>query len=270
MFAEIAIHPNERVVRRLSDPSVHGNMRVLVRHTAYEPWKVLWDCAAAGVLLLLAAPVILLAGLLVKLTSRGPVFYFQTRLGKFGQRFRICKIRTMYHNCERLTGHVWATKGDPRITPVGRILRKFHIDELPQLWNVVCGEMSLVGPRPERPEFMGLLVSIPGYSSRLLVKPGLSGLAQVQLPPDSDLNSVHKKLRFDLYYMRNLGFGFDLRIILATVLYLLGFSSETACKVLLLPDEAAVEEAEQARMRRPAPVGGPHQPRTRQMTQQVA
>lgn len=250
MFAEIVIHPEERMIRRHSDPSLHGNMRVVVRHSAYDRWKSCWDFAAAFCLFLLAVPVIVIAALLVKLTTRGPAFYSQIRLGRYGQQFWILKLRTMYHNCERLSGARWASKGDNRITPLGRILRKLHIDELPQLWNVLRGEMSLVGPRPERPEFTPELGrTISGYNNRLLIKPGLTGLAQVQLPPDSDLASVRKKLRFDLYYMRNIHFTLDLRIIGGTILYLLRIPPETACWMVGLPSAATVEAAEEARQR---------------------
>src|SRR5438034_8127979 len=119
-----------------------------------------WLCKTPGewvlalLLSLLLAPVLLLAMLLVKLTSRGPVLYCQTRLGRHGRPFTIFKIRTMHHNCEHNSGPRWATARDPRVTPIGRILRRTHVDELPQLWNVLRGEMGLVGPRPERPEFV--------------------------------------------------------------------------------------------------------------------
>src|SRR5205823_3448469 len=107
---------------------------------------------------------------------------------RFGEPFIILKLRTMYDRCEAKTGAAWATRNDPRVTPVGRVLRKLHIDELPQLLNILRGDMSLVGPRPERPEFVGPLSrALPGYADRLQVRPGLTGLAQIQLPPDSDL-----------------------------------------------------------------------------------
>src|SRR5439155_12868491 len=122
--------------------------------------------------------VTLLSMLLVKLTSRGPALYTQTRLGRNGRPFTIYKLRTMQHRCESLTGARWSTPGDPRITPVGRFLRKTHLDELPQLWNVLRGDMALVGPRPERPEFVPQLEqAVPHYRDRLLVRPGVSGLA---------------------------------------------------------------------------------------------
>jgi lipopolysaccharide/colanic/teichoic acid biosynthesis glycosyltransferase len=183
------------------------------------------DYIGALVLLLLTAPIFLLAAIAVKLTSRGPVIYSQTRTGKDGKPFTVFKIRTMTHNCENNTGAVWASPGDPRITLVGRWLRRTHIDELPQLWNILRGEMSLVGPRPERPEFVVRLEqALPDYRKRLALKPGLSGLAQMQLPPDTDLESVGRKLVYDLYYVDRGTLWLDIRIILCTV-----------CKVLHLP-----------------------------------
>jgi lipopolysaccharide/colanic/teichoic acid biosynthesis glycosyltransferase len=179
--------------------------------------KWIFDVAVAGVLLFLTAPVIFLAMCLIKLTSRGPALYTQTRLGKDGKPFVIYKLRSMVHKCESLTGARWSTPGDPRITTLGRIFRKTHIDELPQLWNVLAGDMSLVGPRPERPEFVPQLEhAIAHYRSRLSMKPGVTGLAQVQLPPDTDLASVRLKLAYDLYYVRHANIWFDLRIVFAT------------------------------------------------------
>ncbi|HEY1127310.1 MAG TPA: sugar transferase, partial [Actinomycetota bacterium] len=129
------------------------------------------DIAVASMVLVFAAPVVALAWILVRLTSAGPGFYSQERVGRNGESFVILKLRTMYHECEADSGVQWATKNDSRVTPVGRILRKLHVDELPQLLNILSGEMSLVGPRPERPEFVGPLSSaIPGYNDRLLVR----------------------------------------------------------------------------------------------------
>lgn len=185
--------------------------------------KTVLDAAAAFVLLVLTAPLLLLAMVLVKLTSRGPVVYTQTRLGRNGKPFIIYKIRTMVHECESLTGARWSTPGDTRITPVGRWLRHMHLDELPQLWNVLRGDMSLIGPRPERPEFVPHLeMAIPLYRQRLLVRPGVTGLAQVQLPPDSDLDSVRTKLAYDLHYVFAMGFWLDVRIYFATACKLIG------------------------------------------------
>src|SRR5439155_23304893 len=166
--------------------------------------KVAVDFCLALVILILALPVFVLAALAVKLTSRGPIFYCQTRTGKGGRPYTIYKIRSMRHDCESKTGACWSLPGDSRITLVGYFLRHTHVDELPQLWNVIRGDMSLVGPRPERPEFVGKLAAVfPDYHKRLAVRPGVSGLAQIQLPADTDLESVWRKLLYDLYYVEH-------------------------------------------------------------------
>jgi lipopolysaccharide/colanic/teichoic acid biosynthesis glycosyltransferase len=191
--------------------------------TWYDPCKRVVEGLLAVVLLVLATPVMVLACLIVKLTSRGPALYSQTRVGRFGRPYTIYKIRTMLHDCEKASGPRWASAHDPRITPIGRFLRRTHIDELPQLWNVIWGEMSLIGPRPERPEFTAHLEqAVPRYSERLLVRPGMTGLAQLRLPPDTDLNSVRRKLVYDLYYIRRASPLLDLQILLGTACYLLG------------------------------------------------
>jgi lipopolysaccharide/colanic/teichoic acid biosynthesis glycosyltransferase len=203
--------------------------------------KYYGDFVVAVVLLVLSLPFIALAALLVKLTSRGPVLYSQTRLGLHGREFKIHKIRTMIHNCEHQSGPRWSTPGDPRITRVGRFLRATHIDELPQLWNVLRGEMSLVGPRPERPEFAySLEALIPLYGERLIVRPGVTGLAQVQLPPDSDLEGVRRKLAYDLHYIQRLSFWLDVKIVLATVLKVFGARFITLRKILGFPNSDSV------------------------------
>jgi len=189
----------------------------------YGPCKRTAEVVAALGLLLLLGPVILVAALLVKLTSRGPAFYIQTRLGRRGRPFRMFKLRTMYDNCEALSGICWSRPGDRRITPLGNLLRKSHVDELPQLVNVLLGHMSLVGPRPERPEFLPVLEqALVGYCDRLKVRPGVTGLAQVQLPPDTDLASVKLKLTYDLYYVDRMGPWLDFRILLATITKVFG------------------------------------------------
>jgi lipopolysaccharide/colanic/teichoic acid biosynthesis glycosyltransferase len=178
------------------------------------------DVVLALLILVVAAPVVALAALLVKLTSRGPVLYSQTRVGRGGRPFTMYKIRSMYHDCEKVSGARWCRTGDPRVLPIGRLLRRTHIDELPQVWNILRGEMALVGPRPERPEFVPQLEqAIPGYRDRLLVLPGVTGLAQIHLGPDTDLASVERKLMFDLYYIKHQGFWCDLRILLATTVH---------------------------------------------------
>jgi lipopolysaccharide/colanic/teichoic acid biosynthesis glycosyltransferase len=209
---------------------------------AYLSVKASLDFGAALTLLVLTAPLIGLAMVLVKLTSRGPALYAQIRLGKYGQPFTIYKIRTMTHDCESLTGPRWSMPGDVRITALGRWLRHTHLDELPQLWNVLRGDMSLVGPRPERPEFAPRLErAVPHYRKRLQVRPGVTGLAQVQLPADSDLNSVRIKTAYDLFYIRNLGVMLDLRLAWATLFKLVGLSFASLCSLFGLPRREVIE-----------------------------
>jgi lipopolysaccharide/colanic/teichoic acid biosynthesis glycosyltransferase len=194
-------------------------------------------------LLALTLPLMLVAALLVKLTSRGPVFYSQTRLGRYGQPYRIYKIRTMTHNCESVSGAQWSKPGDSRITPVGSFLRRTHIDELPQLWNVLCGDMGLVGPRPERPEFVPELErAIPFYRDRLLVRPGITGLAQVQLPPDTDMDSVRRKLAHDLYYVRQMSLWLDIRILFSTAFSFMGLPYSLSRWLLRMPGGEHVQQ----------------------------
>jgi lipopolysaccharide/colanic/teichoic acid biosynthesis glycosyltransferase len=208
----------------------------------YLPAKAAADFVFALMLLVTTAPLMLLAMLLVKLTSRGPVLYTQTRVGRGGMPFTIYKIRTMTHRCESLTGACWSKPGDSRITPVGRWLRRTHLDELPQLWNVLRGDMALIGPRPERPEFVPQLEqAIPYYRARLQVRPGVTGLAQVQLPPDMDLGSVRIKLTYDLFYVQNAGVWLDARIYLATILHMAGAPFAWIARLLRFPGRSTIE-----------------------------
>ncbi len=210
----------------------------------YGACKATLDFALALGLLVLTAPLVAAAMMLIKLTSRGPALYTQTRLGKGGRPFIIYKLRTMVHRCENLTGPRWSTPGDPRITWLGRILRKTHVDELPQLWNVLRGDMSLVGPRPERPEFVPQLEqAIPHYRARLFVKPGVTGLAQVQLPPDTDLASVRLKLAYDLHYVQYGGLWLDFRILACTGLKVLAMPFKLLRRLFCLPRKEVVEAA---------------------------
>jgi lipopolysaccharide/colanic/teichoic acid biosynthesis glycosyltransferase len=208
----------------------------------YLSCKTALDVTAALLLLVLAAPLILLAALLVKLTSRGPAFYTQDRVGRDGRVFTIYKIRTMIHNAESLTGPRWSIPGDPRITWFGQFLRLSHIDELPQLLNILRGEMSLVGPRPERPEFLPeLQQSLPAYRDRLAVRPGVTGLAQVHLPADTDLESVRRKLLYDLYYLQHRSLLLDLRIVGCTLLYAFGVPFRLSRQLFRIPSRQVVE-----------------------------
>jgi lipopolysaccharide/colanic/teichoic acid biosynthesis glycosyltransferase len=148
----------------------------------------------------------------------------------------------MTHDCERLSGPRWSTRGDSRVTFVGGFLRRSHTDELPQLWNVLRGEMSLIGPRPERPEFVMQFVRLlPRYAERLLIRPGLSGAAQIQLGPDTDLDSVRRKLAYDLYYVQHLGPWLDCRIACGTLGHLVGWRPERLRYFLGLPGLGAVQ-----------------------------
>lgn len=200
------------------------------------------DRLAALILLLLLAPLMLLVAVAIKIDSLGgPVLFLQERVGLerrdrehgasprgglpdrrrrpgVGQLFQMCKFRTMVPNAERSTGPVWATEHDPRITRVGSVLRKLRIDEFPQLFNVLRGEMRLIGPRPERPHFVNRLIQeVPGYEHRLRVPPGITGLAQIEKSYDSSLDDVRTKVMYDRYYVENQCKLLDLKIIFWTL-----------------------------------------------------
>lgn len=177
------------------------------------------DVLGAVVGSMVAAPLFVLVAMAVKLTSPGPVFYHQRRVGLRGHIFWVHKFRSMRVDAEALTGAVWARpEGDPRVTPVGRFLRKSRLDELPQLWNILKGEMSFVGPRPERPEFVTDLTKvIPYYGQRHIIRPGLTGWAQVCYTYGASTEDALQKLQFDLYYIKNLSLSLDLYILFETV-----------------------------------------------------
>ena len=217
----------------------------------YSRIKAAADFCLACLLFAAALPVIALLAMLVKRSSPGPAFYQQTRLGLGGRQFQIWKLRTMTHNCEAHTGPVWSGENDPRVTPIGRILRDTHLDELPQLWNVLRGEMSLIGPRPERPEIARRLeLAVPGFGLRLGIKPGLTGLAQLRLPPDQDVAQVPQKLAQDLYYLRNHGLFLDLRILISTIFFMI--SAGSCCfSSLMLPGMAPATQQPMPRQERP-------------------
>lgn len=184
------------------------------------------DYVVASIAIVIASPVMLAAMFVVKISSRGAAIYTQTRLGQHGRTFTIYKIRTMVLDAESLTGPRWSFPGDPRITRVGHVLRTLHLDELPQLWNVLRGEMSLVGPRPERPEIAAKLrKKIAGYDRRLLVKPGLTGYAQIHLPPDETIENVREKLKYDLVGQSNQSVRFHLAILACTALKVVGLTT---------------------------------------------
>ncbi|MFC0590870.1 TIGR03013 family XrtA/PEP-CTERM system glycosyltransferase [Novosphingobium aquiterrae] len=179
--------------------------------------KRVFDIAASSLLLLLSAPLIALFALLVKLDSKGPAFFRQRRVGLYGQDFNVIKLRSMRDDAEA-NGAQWAQKDDPRVTRLGQFIRKTRIDELPQTWTVLKGEMSFVGPRPERPEFVcELEQQLPYYAERHMVKPGITGWAQINYPYGASIQDSRHKLEYDLYYAKNYTPFLDLLILLQTL-----------------------------------------------------
>ena len=188
--------------------------------------KRAFDVFVSLVVLVLTVPLILLFALLVKLESKGPALYRQKRVGLFGQHFEVIKLRSMRQDAE-VDGAKWAQKDDPRITRIGRFIRTVRIDELPQLWSVLKGEMSFVGPRPERPQFVTELEEqLPFYAERHMVKPGITGWAQINYPYGASIEDSRKKLEYDLYYAKNYSPFLDVLILLQTA------------RVILWPDGA--------------------------------
>ena len=176
------------------------------------------DIFASLTLLLLTLPLMMLVALAIKVDSRGPVFYRQERMGQHHRSFHILKFRSMTVDAEKPGAAVWAAVGDSRVTRVGRFIRSTRIDEIPQAINILRGEMAFVGPRPERPAFVGqLLAAIPHYADRAAVRPGLTGWAQVKYPYGASIEDARDKLSYDLWYVRERSLWLDLRIILATV-----------------------------------------------------
>jgi exopolysaccharide biosynthesis polyprenyl glycosylphosphotransferase len=181
-------------------------------------FKRLMDIVAALIMIVLGLPLMLLFGLLVMIESKGPPVYRQRRVGLRGKVFTLYKLRSMRADAEQATGAVWARRDDPRITRVGRFIRATRIDELPQAFNVLLGDMSLVGPRPERPVFVEEFArKIPFYTRRLKVKPGITGWAQVRRGYDQTIEDVKEKLQYDLFYLENLSVGLDIKILLNTL-----------------------------------------------------
>ena len=216
----------------LRPPDGHIRVESKVQPAPYFRWKEFIERSAALILLIPGLPLMGLLALLVRLHSRGPAIYRQDRVGKNARIFVMYKIRTMRLDAEDRSGPVWAKTNDRRITWLGRFLRKVHLDELPQLINVVKGEMALIGPRPERPEIVSVLTAdIRGYTNRLVVLPGVTGLAQINLPPDASMDDVRRKLVLDLEYIKHAGLWLDARIFLSTLVRLVGLPGASAMRL---------------------------------------
>ncbi|MCM8775340.1 MAG: sugar transferase [Candidatus Omnitrophica bacterium] len=185
--------------------------------------KRLLDISVSTLGLIVFSPVMAVTAIAIKLDSPGPVIFRQSRVGMKGRQFFMYKFRTMHEDAEAATGPVWASQNDPRVTRVGNLLRKTHLDELPQLWNVLEGTMSVVGPRPERPYFVNELRKwIPHYDRRLCAKPGITGLAQIKRRYDETIADVRKKVRYDILYIQKMCPLLDMKVIALTVLAVLG------------------------------------------------
>lgn len=184
--------------------------------------KRIMDIILSFIIIIVSLPVTMIAALVIKLESKGPVFYKQERSGQGGRVFKMYKFRSMVQDAEKNTGPVWSTKDDPRITKVGKFIRKVRIDEIPQMINILRGDMSFVGPRPERPYFVEKLSEeIPLYKRRLKVRPGVTGWAQVKHKYDENVEDVKIKLRYDLFYIENMSLRMDFKIIFRTVFVVL-------------------------------------------------
>ena len=217
-----AHHFNEHAFGKVPVHHLSSEWFMGVLHLYQRPYsrivKRTFDLAVASVALLFFAPILLVVSLLVRASSPGPIFFRQLRLGEGGKVFEINKFRTMVDGAEQPGVAVWATVDDARVTRLGRVLRRTRLDELPQLWNVLRGDMSIVGPRPERPEFLELLQeTVPFWTRRHLVKPGITGWAQVRHGYTADAMGTADKLAFDLYYLKHRSLLFDLAIMWRTV-----------------------------------------------------
>ncbi|MEN3037657.1 MAG: undecaprenyl-phosphate glucose phosphotransferase [Candidatus Kryptonium sp.] len=211
---------------------IYGFPLIEIMPELMKPWekvaKRLIDIFVSFTVLVLGLPLWIVIAILIKIDSKGPVIYKQERVGKDGKIFTLYKFRSMFENAEAMTGPTWASKNDPRVTRVGRILRKLHLDEVPQFFNVLKGDMSLIGPRPERPAFVEKLSKeIPLYKRRLKVKPGITGWAQVKYKYDESIEDVKKKLQYDLFYIENMSLRMDFKIIFHTIIHILSGKGQT-------------------------------------------
>jgi lipopolysaccharide/colanic/teichoic acid biosynthesis glycosyltransferase len=233
----------------------------LTERAGYLWVKTAAEWLIAFTLMAITAPITIILIVLVKLTSRGPAIYTQTRLGRFGRAYRIFKIRTMVHNAEEGTGPVWSTRDDARVTRLGRFLRSTHLDELPQLWNVLRGEMSLIGPRPERPEIARRIERrVPEFRKRLLVRPGITGLAQMLVgaddPDDVEYRQLKIKLAHDLYYVRKVGFLLDLRVAVSTPCFFLAAAIDSLRRGLVRSYGRTIQSDVEGHLKGPEGVEG--------------
>jgi exopolysaccharide biosynthesis polyprenyl glycosylphosphotransferase len=219
--------PADVLAGRMMFNHLYGFPMIRILAEPMPPWeknvKRLIDIAVSLTALIVFSPLLIAVAAAIKLDSKGPMFYIQERVGYRGKMFRLWKFRSMVHEAEKQSGPVWADKNDSRITRVGQFLRNTRLDELPQIYNILRGDMSLVGPRPERDFFVEQLKKkIPYYSLRLKVKPGLTGWAQIKHNYDRSLDDVREKLKFDLFYIENMSLSMDFKIILATVYVVFG------------------------------------------------
>ncbi|MDP2981955.1 MAG: sugar transferase [Candidatus Latescibacter sp.] len=219
--------PADILARRMMFNHLYGFPMIRILSEPMPPWeknvKRVFDITASLAAIILFLPVMVLIAAAIKIETRGPVMYIQERVGYRGVPFKLWKFRSMFVDAEKLSGPVWADKNDIRITGVGRFIRKARMDELPQMYNVLKGDMSLVGPRPEREFFVEQLKKkIPYYPLRLKVKPGLTGWAQIKHNYDRSLDDVREKLKYDLYYIENMSLSMDFKILIATVFVVIG------------------------------------------------
>lgn len=212
------IHAPEPGTLALISTGIFGGL-IRFAQKRFNDFKRLFDIIIGCLGLVVAIPIIGFTAIVIKIVSPGSIFFTQKRIGRNGEIFAIWKLRTMKVDAEKYTGAVWAEENDPRLIRFGKYIRKMHIDELPQLFNVLKGDMSIIGPRPERPEIVGDLKEVvPEYEKRLKVKPGITGLAQIWHKYDETIEDVKKKIKYDLLYIRKMCLMVDLRILAQTLI----------------------------------------------------
>jgi len=214
------------IIGQVRTNQIYGFPLIEILPELMPPWerlvKRLCDVLFSLVILIGFLPIWLIVALVIRMDSQGPIFYAQKRVGRNGKVYKMIKFRSMVVGAEKMTGPIWATNNDPRVTRVGRFLRRLRLDEIPQLINVLSGDMSLVGPRPERLYFVKKFRKVfPLYSRRLHVRPGITGWAQIKGGYDQSLEHVKKKLEYDLFYLENMSLRMDLKIVLSTIYVML-------------------------------------------------